>query len=355
MRSMTSPARWSSLQMSARMARTSSRSGGLLCSNSSAASALRRMAPSGWFNSCARPEASWAMLDKRPTWASSARSRSISTSSRLRAVMSMHTPSMRTARVPRRPLHSPARGNPPLPAIGQHDTVLGRVVRRLVQRPLQCLPCGLSILGMHVLEERDHRDGLAGREAEHRVEPLGGPHRVLRSGPDPEAEVGRIRDQGHLLLALAQVIRDPRRPEHVVAQLVAHRRDQAQVEQGRREGLLDDSPQHQDGFERRSHREERDASAHHQRLPPVTPPPGRDRRVRDEHGEQQQTQLTDRHPGIGHALGDDGDGVTEEPNMSQRGDLQVAQVRRRTEVEQQVTASCTPQTVQASHSRPARK
>ena len=85
---MTSPARWSSRQMSARMARTSSRSGGFLASRSSAASALRRMAPSGWFSSCARPVASWAMVDMRPTWASSARSRSISASSCLRAVTS---------------------------------------------------------------------------------------------------------------------------------------------------------------------------------------------------------------------------------------------------------------------------
>ena len=64
--SMTPPARWSSLQMSARMARTSSRSGVALCSSSSAASALRRMAPSGWFNSWARPDASWAMVEMRP-------------------------------------------------------------------------------------------------------------------------------------------------------------------------------------------------------------------------------------------------------------------------------------------------
>ena len=188
---------------------------------------------------------------------------------------------------------------------------------------------------MHVLEKRDHRDRRTGREAEHRAEHLGGPHRVLRRGPHPQTEAGRAGREGHLLIPIRQVIREPRGAEHVIAQLVAHRRDHARVEQGRREGCLDESPQHQDGFDRRSHREERDASAHRQRLPPVTPPPGPDGRVRDEHGDQQQTQLTDRHPGIAHALGDDGDGVTEEPDMSQRGDLQVAQVRRRTEVEQQ--------------------
>ncbi|HXK11038.1 MAG TPA: hypothetical protein VMT70_15420 [Vicinamibacteria bacterium] len=41
--------------------------------------------------------------------------------------------------------------------------------------------------------------------------------RVLRSGPDPEAEVGRVRGEGHLLVALAQVVRKPRGTEHVVA------------------------------------------------------------------------------------------------------------------------------------------
>jgi len=79
--SMTSPARWSSLQMSARMARISSRSGALLWSNNRAASALRRIAPSGRLSSCASPEASWAMVDTRPACARSACRRSISAAS----------------------------------------------------------------------------------------------------------------------------------------------------------------------------------------------------------------------------------------------------------------------------------
>ena len=83
---------------------------------------------------------------------------------------------------------------------------------------------------------------------------------------------------------------------------------------------MDDSPQHQHGHERSSEREERNASAHDQRLAPVTPAPGRERGVRDEQDEQQQAQLTDQHPGIARALAN-GDGFPEKRKVSQRGDL----------------------------------
>ena len=140
---------------------------------------------------------------------------------------------------------------------------------------------------------------------------------------------------GHLLLAHAQLIREPRGTDHVVAQLVAHRRDQAQVEQARGERRMDDSSQYQHGLERSSEREERDASAHHQRLAPITPAPGRKRGVRDEQDEQQQAQLTDHRPGTAHALAN-GDGFPEKRKVSQRGDLPVVHVRPRTEkIEQQ--------------------
>ena len=56
---------------------------------SAAASALRRMAPSGWLISCASAEASWPITETRPTWAMSCRRRSISCSACLREVKSM--------------------------------------------------------------------------------------------------------------------------------------------------------------------------------------------------------------------------------------------------------------------------
>ena len=67
---------------------------------------------------------------------------------------------------------------------------------------------------------------------------------------------------------------------------------------------------HQHGLERRSHREERNTAAHHQRLAPLTAPPGDDAGVPGQDREQEETQLADQHPWIGHALGD-GDRVAE--------------------------------------------
>ena len=241
--------------------------------------------------------------------------------------------------VPRRPLHSPARGNPPLAAIGQHDAILGGVVRPLVQRPPQGLPGGLSIFGMQVLEERLHRDGLTGREAEHRVEPLGGPHRVLRSGPDPEAEVGSIRGQGHLLLAFAQVVRESRGAEHVVAQLVAHHRDQAQEEQARRERRMDDSPQHQHGLERCS-RPRRTRCFRPPPAPAAGHPSARPRERRPRRRSASNNRLSG--PTSIQGLGTPSATETVSPRNGrcpQRGDLPVVQIRRRTEIEQQEPAS----------------
>ena len=95
---MTAPARWSSLRMSSRMAVISARSGEGSCMKSAAASALRRIAPSGWLISCASAEASWPITDTRPTWAMSWRRRSVSCSACLREVMSMQAPRLRSGR-----------------------------------------------------------------------------------------------------------------------------------------------------------------------------------------------------------------------------------------------------------------
>ena len=83
-RSITRPARRSSRRMSARMARISSKSGFSFCRKISAASAFRKMAPSGWFNSWASADVNCPMVDTRVTCASSVRWLRISASARRR-------------------------------------------------------------------------------------------------------------------------------------------------------------------------------------------------------------------------------------------------------------------------------
>jgi hypothetical protein len=94
-RSMTALARWSSLRMSSRIALISCRSGVSCCMNRAAASALRRIAPSGWLISCASADEICPITETRPTWAMSWRRRSISCSASFVAVMSMHAPRLR--------------------------------------------------------------------------------------------------------------------------------------------------------------------------------------------------------------------------------------------------------------------
>ncbi len=88
----TSPARLSSLTISARISLTSSRLAELVAMKRCAAWALLRIAVSGWFNSCAREAANSPIVDIRLTWASSCCSNSASYSARLRSVISMHEP-----------------------------------------------------------------------------------------------------------------------------------------------------------------------------------------------------------------------------------------------------------------------
>src|SRR3954465_15245142 len=91
MRSMIAPARWSSLRMSLMIARSSARSGALCSSMSCAASALRSIAPSGWFSSCASdPDRSLHVLT-RAIWARSSRRRRASCSMPAERTMSRHS------------------------------------------------------------------------------------------------------------------------------------------------------------------------------------------------------------------------------------------------------------------------
>ncbi len=90
--SMTSAARLSSRRMSARIWRISWRSGSGRCNINSPASALSRIAPSGWLNSCTSDDDNVPSTDTRPACASSRRSSSISSRDRSCSVTSRSTP-----------------------------------------------------------------------------------------------------------------------------------------------------------------------------------------------------------------------------------------------------------------------
>ena len=91
-RRITCPARSSASTMSRRIARTSSRSGLGRSSISCAASALLMMIASGWFSSCARAPDSSLSVATRDRCSSSTRCRAVSSSARLRSVMSIVAP-----------------------------------------------------------------------------------------------------------------------------------------------------------------------------------------------------------------------------------------------------------------------
>src|SRR6185295_18314343 len=94
-RRMISPALWSSLTMSSRMARSSPRSWGSLDIRCWPACALLRMLVSGWFNSCAREPESALRAATRERWASSSRCSWASAAACFWCVISIETPSIR--------------------------------------------------------------------------------------------------------------------------------------------------------------------------------------------------------------------------------------------------------------------
>ena len=98
---------------------------------------------------------------------------------------------------------------------------------------------------------------------------------------------------------------------------------------------MDDSPQHQHGLERSSQREERNASAHRP-APAAGHPCARPRARRPRRTGEQQHRLSG--PTSIQGLRTPSPTETVSPrngSVSQRGDLPVVQVRRRTEIEQQ--------------------
>src|SRR5262245_28348611 len=117
MRRSTSAARWSSLTMSARHARSSARSGDPVASRRKAAWALLRMAVRGWFSSWAIEAARWPMTATRSRWASSLRWCRAASSACRRAVTSKRITTAPPSRwASRRTRSSSQRSRPARPA-----------------------------------------------------------------------------------------------------------------------------------------------------------------------------------------------------------------------------------------------
>ncbi len=235
MRSMTWPARSSSVRMSARIARISSRSGDGCCRNSSAASALRRIAPSGWLISCASDAASWPIIETRPACAISCRRRCVSCSACLRAVTSREAPRISTGWPAGVELDTALGRDPAGRAIRQRQPVF-HLVAAAIRRPRApslepaagardrrgARRCRIALefqaLGLARSQTTSRHLSLA--QISSRVEV-----------PNPDAEVGGVDGQAHARLALAQpglahlqLVDELRRAQHVTAQLVRHHR-----------------------------------------------------------------------------------------------------------------------------------
>ncbi len=118
------------------------------------------------------------------------------------------------------------------------------------------------------------------RESEELAPLVGGPDFITRDVPYPEPQLGGARRQIDALLNFAQLIRQLCRPKHVSAQFQTHRRDDAREKQTRHDRCCDDPPKRQARL-RASHQSEEHDGPAYQRLPPVAPPPDRQRCVRD--------------------------------------------------------------------------
>src|SRR5947207_9038686 len=77
--------------------------------------------------------------------------------------------------------------------------------------------------------------------------------------------------------------------QQVVAQLIPHRRDDAEVWEADEEWRFDNSPNHQRRLPERQRDEKNCAPAHNKRTPVVTTPPDGDRGIHEKDKEQQQT------------------------------------------------------------------
>ena len=353
---MTSPARWSSLTMSARMSRASARSGGCCARRRCAAWALVRMMASGWFNSCASEPDNSLSVVTRERWASSLRCRCC-LGFGLFAGGDVNRRAQHPDRLSVRVRIDPAPGREPaLGAVRQHHAEFRSVVALVLQRaPHRRAPPSSRSSGWIRWMTFFKADGRIGCEPEQVEPPLRTPDLVARDAPHPNANPAA---------SVARVIRSSlsrRSSDNCAARstspahFVGHRRDDAQEEQARRERRVDHLPEHQHGSvpwppERRTRccRPATSACRRSPRRQTVT------HGVHDEDHEQQETHLTDQHPRIGDTLGD-GDGFAEERDVPQAGDLAVVEVRREEEIEDERQRAHAADRVQASHGRPARR
>ena len=252
MRSMTLPARSSSVRMSARIARTSSRSGDGVLEEQ-----LRRLGVAQ-----DRPERLVDLVRQR------------------RGELAHHRDAPRVRDLLPQPLRLLlgvfARGDVARGAAHQDrlargvefDTALGRdpagrairqrhpvfrLVSAAARRPRAPSHCACRrrsrSSGCSRFRMASKSSALGRREAKQRPPLLARPDVVSREVPDPDAEVGGIDGQAHARLALAQpglaglkLVDELRRAQHVAAQLVPHHRDQAQVKRAEENGDRDVCP-----------------------------------------------------------------------------------------------------------------
>src|SRR4030095_278721 len=135
-----------------------------------------------------------------------------------------------------------------------------------------------AILGVHDLEHSLKAHWLRFRKAKQPSPFLRYPKFVILDVPNPQTEVRCVDREVNARFALAQrglaglkLLGKLRGAEEFIAQLIAHRRDNALIEQARRQRHRDDAPGYYDRV--RGRREDKENNAHHQRLPPIAPPP----------------------------------------------------------------------------------
>ena len=240
-------------------------------------------------------------------------------------------------------LDAAAGRDPAHPAIRQDQAVLQLVSASTASRHGHrvSLPKCVAVVGVQALQDAIEVQPLRRGEAKHLTPLVARPDLVVPQVCDPDAEVGSIDGQAQALFALAQpglarlqLAHGVRRAKQVPAQLVAHHHGQRQVERTIDNRHLDVCPIHEHGLTHAGQKQELEASADHQRLPSVTPPPGGDAGIRDEDEKQQDTHLAEQHPGIAHAFRDR-DGLSEKGNLTKTGDLQIVEILSGQEVGQQ--------------------
>src|SRR5438874_12780224 len=137
-------------------------------------------------------------------------------------------------------------------------TALERVLHKLLH--------AFPILRVHNLEYSVKAHWLRFRKAEQPSPFLRYPKFVIPDVPNPQTEVRHVGHEVNALFALVQrglaglkLLGKLRRTEEVIAQSIAHRRDNALIEQARRQGHRDDAPGYKHRVRRRREDEKNNA------------------------------------------------------------------------------------------------